>query len=182
MVTTLYTVGHGRRSMDELIALLTSVRIEQLVDVRANPHSARHPWFNKEPLQSELGEAGIGYRWFGQELGGRREQRHESRHVALRAKGLRAFADYMETTDFNHGTTMLLELVRLTTTAIMCAETSPANCHRGIISDYLTIREIRVLHLMGAESIQPHVLHRAVRNESGRPVYDQKMQRDLDLK
>ena len=51
---TLYSIGHGSRRAEELIALLTSAGVTTLVDVCAQPASARHPQFAMEPLRQAL--------------------------------------------------------------------------------------------------------------------------------
>ena len=68
----LYTLGHGNRSLDELVALKAETGIRGLVDVRSQPGSKRFPWFNKGSLERALEQAGIGYAWEGEALGGRR--------------------------------------------------------------------------------------------------------------
>jgi uncharacterized protein (DUF488 family) len=164
----------------DLIGILTRAGVRRLADIRAYPYSARHPWFNKEKLQSELERGNIEYRWLGQELGGRREQRPDSRHTALRP-GLRSFADYMETREFDDSVNVLQGMALHTPTAMMCAETNPAECHRSIIADYLTARGARVLHLIDEGPTQAHSMHRAARHESGRLIYDRRTQRDLEF-
>jgi uncharacterized protein (DUF488 family) len=181
MAITIFTIGHGRRSIDELLAILRNANIELLIDVRALPRSMRHPWFNKEPLHVALKRAGIRYEWLGAELGGRRKSQPGSRHTGLRAEGLRAYADYMETPHFEAGIEKLISRARHSRTTIMCAETAPKDCHRGLIADYLAMRGINVEHFLQSESTQPHILHRAVRYESGGLVYDKTTQRDLAL-
>lgn len=57
----LFTVGHGTRSLEELLAILRSAGVERLVDVRTAPGSRRHPQFNREALARSLEEAGIVY-------------------------------------------------------------------------------------------------------------------------
>ncbi|MDQ5820285.1 MAG: DUF488 domain-containing protein [Actinomycetota bacterium] len=39
------TIGHGRRSLDELVGLLREAEIETLIDVRRVPFSRRNPQF-----------------------------------------------------------------------------------------------------------------------------------------
>ena len=57
-----YTIGHGTRPLDELVAMLAAAGAQTLVDVRRFPGSRRNPQFNQGPLQGALAEAGIGYR------------------------------------------------------------------------------------------------------------------------
>src|SRR5262249_22830725 len=68
----IYTVGHGARSAEQLIAILKEAGIGTLVDVRAYPASRRHPQFSRQPLSASLEKAGIAYRWEGKALGGMR--------------------------------------------------------------------------------------------------------------
>jgi uncharacterized protein (DUF488 family) len=181
MSETLYTIGHSRRSIGELLEILKHAKIAQLVDVRAYPRSARHPWFNDAALRPTLEQTGIAYRWLGRELGGLRKQRPGSPHVALPAGGLRAFADYMEMPQFCRGVELLVEMAVRVPSAIMCAEASPEECHRGLLADYLLTCEIEVIHLIEIGETRTHTLHPAARIDSGRLVYDRTAQRGLVL-
>jgi len=181
MSRTIYTVGHGRRSSEELLEVLQRADVRQLVDVRAYPRSARHPWFNSGTLQPAVERTGIAYRWLGRELGGRREPKPASPHLALPAGGLRAFADYMATPEFARGVGILLEVAAQAPTAFMCAETSPMQCHRSLIADHLIARGIPVTHLLDVKETTMHTLHPAARNNAGRLVYDREAQRGLKL-
>jgi len=58
-MATLYTIGHSTRTIEELIAALQAHEIKTLVDIRAFPMSRRLPHFNRENLQTSLGDAGI---------------------------------------------------------------------------------------------------------------------------
>jgi uncharacterized protein (DUF488 family) len=54
----------------------------------------------------------------------------------------------------------------------MCSEAVWWRCHRRIISDYLLVREIPVLHIMAPHKIEPAVLTpNAHRLENGTLVY-----------
>ena len=61
--TTVWTVGHSTRSLDELVALLAHWRITAVADVRRFPGSRRYPYFASEALARSLPEHGIAYRW-----------------------------------------------------------------------------------------------------------------------
>ncbi len=56
-----FTIGHGRRPAEELVALLREAGAETLVDVRRFPGSRRNPQFNQARLAQTLGEVGMGY-------------------------------------------------------------------------------------------------------------------------
>jgi len=167
----LYTVGHGNRSLRELLDLLAAAAIETLVDVRRVPRSGRHPQFNEEALREGLAAAGIVYHWAGRQLGGRRKSRPDSPHRALEA-AFRGYADYMETDAFQRAAAQLVSLAMRGRVAALCAEREPDHCHRSLIADYLTLGGASVLHLVAPGETRPHRLNPALRLESVRPVYD----------
>jgi len=99
-MTTLYTIGHSTRTLDELIEALQPQSIQTLVDIRSFPMSRRLPHFNRESLEKALPEHGIRCLWM-KELGGRRKSiREDSPNIALRNDTFRNYADYMLTENF----------------------------------------------------------------------------------
>src|SRR5262245_52505027 len=136
--TAIWTVGHGNRPLEELVALLEQAGVVCLVDVRAYPASRRHPQFERNALERSLAAAGIRYVWEGKGLGGRRRPTAESPHVALRVPAFRAYADHMMTREFHDAIDRLTVIADVHPAAIMCAERLPWQCHRFLISDYLT--------------------------------------------
>src|SRR5439155_15488141 len=90
-----YTIGHGTRPLDELVAMLAGAGVQTLLDVRRFPGSRRNPQFNQGPLQGALAEAGIGYR-HAVELGGRlSDEPGEERFDCIRVPAFRAYAARM---------------------------------------------------------------------------------------
>jgi uncharacterized protein (DUF488 family) len=170
---TLYTVGHGTRRIEELLALLKHAGVSTLVDVRAQPRSQHNPQFNDDSLRAACERAGIVYHWAGRQLGGRRPPRPDSPHVALEA-GRRGFADYMDTEAFRKGAAQLQQLAARGSCAILCAERDPARCHRALIADYLTLRGMRVVHLLAPGASREHLLLPEARRESAALVYDRR--------
>lgn len=167
----LYTVGHGNRSGEELLALLASAAVTTLVDVRAQPHSSRFPHFCGEQLRKTLEDAGILYHWAGRQLGGRRSARPDSPHSAL-DPALRGYADYMESEAFSRAAAQLLNLAARAPTAILCAERLPGHCHRRLIADHLCLQGVRVIHLIEAGEQREHQLSVEARRESAQLIYD----------
>lgn len=180
-MTTVFTIGHGNRSIEELLALLKEVGIECLVDVRAYPASRRHPQFARESLKKSLADAGVRYVWEGKALGGRRTLEKNSFHVALKNPGFRAYAGHMATDEFRQALDTLVETGRGRRTAIMCAERLPWKCHRHLVSDSLVARGVRVLHLMSPGESRDHTLSRLARSDGERLVYDAGEQLGLKL-
>ena len=177
---TLYTVGHGTRQLDELIALLKQASVVTLVDVRAQPRSQHNPQFNDDALRAACERAGIVYHWAGRQLGGLRAPRPDSPHVALE-EGRRGFADHMDTEAFRKGASQLQQLAARGACAILCAERDPARCHRALIADYLTLQGLRVVHLITPGESREHLLSPEARRESAALVYDRQTTGRLDL-
>ncbi len=146
-MSTIYTIGHSTRTLEELVAALRAHEIGTLVDIRAFPMSRRLPHFNREPLELELSKQGIEYVWM-KELGGRRKKiRDDSPNIGLRNESFRNYADYMLTPQFAEAIGSLLQLAERSKTAIMCAERVYFQCHRMLVSDYLTAHGDMVLHI-----------------------------------
>jgi len=146
-MATIYTIGHSTRTLDELVAALQAHRIATLVDIRAFPMSRRLPHFNRESLEVELPKHGIAYVWM-KELGGRRRKmRDDSPNTGLRNDSFRNYADYMLTPEFEQAIARLLMVAEQSNTAIMCAERVYFQCHRMLVSDYLTAHGHVVLHI-----------------------------------
>ena len=167
----IWSVGHGARPIEDLIATLRGADIQCLADVRSQPGSRRHPQFGAQALESALGPAGITYVHLP-DLGGRRESRADSPHRALRVAAFRGYADHMSTPEFARGYERLTSLARESRTAFMCAETLWWRCHRRLIADRLTVDGWQVTHLFAPGKSEPHVLWDAARTEGGRLVYD----------
>lgn len=165
-MSTIYTIGHSTRTFDELAAALQAHGVSTLVDIRAFPMSRRMPHFNRESLEVELPKRVIRYVWM-KELGGHRKKiREDSPNTGLRNDSFRNYADYMLTPEFAAAVEKLLTIaeetrlaptlslkasgedgVRAGNTAYMCAERVYFQCHRMLVSDYLTAHGHTVLHI-----------------------------------
>lgn len=170
-MTTLYTIGHSTRSLEELISALQAHEIQRLVDIRSFPVSRRLPHFNRESLEQALPKAGIEYYWL-KELGGRRKRiRDDSPNVALRNPSFRNYADYMLTADFRRGISELLGLAQEAKTAYMCAERVYFHCHRMLVSDWLVGHGHEVLHIDAEGPVKAHKLTAEARLVGDEVIY-----------
>src|SRR5918999_798076 len=159
-MATVFTIGHGTRTTDELAKILGAAGVGRLMDVRRFPGSRRHPHFAQAALERDLPDRGIAYEWRGEHLGGRRSRKGGgSRHTALTNKAFQGYADYMDTAEFRAA------LGRLETDAaagpplaVMCAETLWWHCHRKMIADALTLGGVDVIHLVDERNHQKHRL------------------------
>lgn len=153
------TVGHSTRSLDELLALLEQHGCGLVVDVRSLPRSRRYPHFDQEALAASLADRGIGYRHCAP-LGGLRKPGppEGSVNTGLRNERFRAYADHMQTSEFEDALAGLIDLARSERCAILCAEAVPWRCHRSLIADALTARGCRVLHVIDENRASLHRL------------------------
>lgn len=164
-----YTIGHSNRTLAEFKELLGEFAVQMVVDVRAFPRSRSNPQFNIDSLPASLAECGIGYQHIA-ELGGRRHRAAgaaPSPNTFWTNQSFRNYADYATTEAFHLGMIRLLGLIGLHRCAVMCSESLWWRCHRRIISDYLLVRGIEVLHIMG-----PHKMSAAELTAHARPLAD----------
>src|SRR5437016_13162592 len=151
-----WTIGHSTRSIEDFISLLKKNEIKLLADVRSLPGSKRYPQFNREALAESLNAHGIRFEHFP-ELGGRRKPNADSRNTVWRNASFRGYVDYMETEQCHKGVERLLTLAgEAGPAAIMCAEAVWWRCHRSLISDFLKVRGIEVMHILNVDKVEPH--------------------------
>lgn len=167
---TIWTIGHSNHSLDELLAMLKSFKIELLADIRRFPGSKRYPQFNKEFLASEMPQKGIEYGHF-EDLGGRRPTKPDSENTAWRLAAFRGYADYMETEAFQNAIEQLTAQATQKRTAYMCSEAVWWSCHRALVSDYLKVRGWEVMHIMGEGKATEHPYTSAATIEHGKLSY-----------
>jgi uncharacterized protein (DUF488 family) len=130
---TVYGLGHGDRSSEDLLECLRSFDILVVADVRSYPSSRRHPRFDRDEMERAISAAGLVYRWLGRELGGYRPEGYEA---------------YMRTAPFRDGIERLSALARRDPTVFLCAERDPAGCHRRFIALELVARGFAVEHIV----------------------------------
>lgn len=151
----LNTIGHSTHPIESFLGLLSRHQIALLVDIRSYPSSKRWPQFNQGALRQSAERAGIAYRWL-KGLGGRRRSSGDSINDGWEHPAFRAYADYIASKE---GQSALDELIQIATSvpgAIMCSEGLWWQCHRRIVSDYLTTRGWEVVHIMPDGKPIPH--------------------------
>jgi uncharacterized protein (DUF488 family) len=165
------TIGHSTHPLEAFLGLCRAHGITHVVDVRRFPASRRHPHFSQAPLAAALAEAGIGYTWL-EGLGGRRKARKDTPHTAWRVEGFAAYADHMETAEFEAAMAEVLRLSADHRVAVMCAEARVDRCHRRLVSDGLLARGVEVRHITSKTRAVPHTLTPFARLEGTRVIYD----------
>jgi len=141
---TLYSIGHGNRSAEELTSLLKEYGIQYLIDVRSSPFSKFNPHFNQNALKFSVEKEGVKYVFMGDVLGGRPEDK-----TCYDDEGK---VDYeaIKTKDFfKQG----IERIKIAyekniKVALMCSESKPQECHRSkLIGEALRDENISIQHI-----------------------------------
>lgn len=158
-----FTIGHGRRPAEELLACLREARVATLVDVRRYPMSRRNPQFDQAALAESLAEAGIAYR-HAVELGGRRSNVPGEERFAC----LGSFAGYAAGMGAPEWQEALARALAEPDPCFMCAETQWQRCHRRLIAELLVARGRAVTHLIRPSEREAHRLHPEAEVRDGR--------------
>lgn len=173
-MSTIYTIGHSTHDLPDFAALLQASGIERLMDIRTVPRSRTNPQFNRDTLPDALTPYGIGYEHLAA-LGG---LRGKSKITPPDVNGFwendsfHHYADYALTDEFRLGLDMLIRRSQAQRCAIMCSEAVWWRCHRRIVSDYLLVRKIPVMHILGKGHVDAAALTRgAVIQADGTILY-----------
>lgn len=150
-MTTIFSIGHSRHTIEAFVALLQAHGIERLVDVRSHPTSKFSPQFGKAPLAERLAAQGIDYVFLGRELGGRPH--------GAEFYGPDGAVDYERRAgapEFQAGIERLAAACRELRTAMMCAEEDPGRCHRRrLVAPALQRAGLTVIHVRGDGRLEP---------------------------
>lgn len=150
MSRTLFTVGHSNHELEFFIDLVTTMRIDVIIDVRSNPTSAYVPHFNKPAISAELKENGIKYLHFGEEFGARRDSPQ-----LMKMNGKVDFEKVRAEPKFQEGVNRVIEGIdKGLRISLMCSEAEPFDCHRFVmISYHFSKLGIDVQHILKDKSL-----------------------------
>jgi len=168
---TLYTIGHSTLPLDDFLSVLHAHGIETLVDIRAFPASRRFPHFSKDSLTAALSPKGINYTWMPSLGGHRSKSLDDSPNIALRSRAFRNYADYMLSPAFERAARELVSIAATSRTAYMCAERDYRQCHRRLLSDWLSAQEYDVRHITDSSPTHEHEMTPDVRLEGDQLIY-----------
>ena len=121
----IYSVGYEGLTVPGLVERLRQNRIEELVDVRANPFS-RKPGFSKKRLAEALTAAGIAYR-------------HEPllgnafRDVDDFATAMGLMREHLAAGEPAEAVDRLVALAEHRRIAVLCLESDQRHCHRHVV-------------------------------------------------
>lgn len=117
---TVWTIGHGTRSAEELVSVICGAGVRTLVDVRRFPGSRHNPQFNQPAIRAVLEEGQIAYR-HAAELGGRLAgELGEDAFGCIRVAAFRSYAARMGTQGWQSA---LAEALEEPAPCFMCSET-----------------------------------------------------------
>jgi hypothetical protein len=143
--THLFTLGYEKRTIDSILSLLLEHGVSHVCDVRSNPVS-RNYGFSKNTFDRLCGHTGISYEHLPQ-LGIPSALRKRASSVADRP----ALLAHYRTEILPEQSTSVDYLVSLTTqvsTAIMCMEQLPEECHRSCLTHVVSRRTgLPIIHL-----------------------------------
>ena len=121
----IYSVGYEGLTVAGLVERLQQSRVEELVDVRANPYS-RRPGFSKKRLSESLAAAGIEYR-------------HEPllgnafREVEEFATAMDLMRAHLASGEPAEAVARLVALADGRRIAVLCLENDQRRCHRQVV-------------------------------------------------
>ena len=147
-----FTIGHSNHPADRFLRLLLSHRIEEVVDVRSSPRSRFNPQFNRRALHATLEEAGLGYAFMGDALGGR-----PTDPSCYDSDGRVQYDRLAETDAFKAAIRNVILRTGDRRLALMCSEQEPLHCHRALlIARVLTEDGLGVSHILPDGGLENH--------------------------
>ena len=146
----LFTVGHSNLDFLQFVKLLKDRSVDLLIDVRSQPRSSRFPQFSQPGFDKMIEDAGIGYLFLGEELGGRPDDAD-----AYRQDGVVDYRARRKSYAFQAGVERVWNELQRASCALLCAEEDPLECHRFLmICPELVRRGIRPLHIRKGSQIE----------------------------
>ena len=162
---TIYTIGHSTRTLDQFVDMLKTFEVDTVIDVRTVPRSRTNPQYNIDTLPDTLAESDINHQQIPA-LGGLRKKSKtvpDETNSFWINRSFHNYADYALSEEFEAGLNQLLELSKTHRCVLMCAEAVWWRCHRRIITDYLLLRNIEVIHIMDQGKSNTAVLNPAAK-------------------
>lgn len=133
MTTTIWTIGYGQRSFDDIERQIADLDISTIIDIRASRDDPRTPDYDYRRLEDLAAEAGIGYRWMGSTLG-------EESPVEI-----------------GMAVDNLIAIASASRTVVLCREPEPSQCRRStVIAPTLAAHGIAVIHILPGGTTRPH--------------------------
>jgi uncharacterized protein (DUF488 family) len=144
----LLTIGHSNHPSGHFLALLARHGVEVVADVRSRPYSRFVPQYRKQTLAGLLAEAGIGYLFLGEGLGGKPRRGEVAAPLDYAAR--------VREPAFQDGIAQLLAAVQQARVALLCRERDPIECHRlHLICRHLAPEQLDIRHILPDGRVEP---------------------------
>lgn len=169
-MSQIWTIGHSNHKIEDFISFLHNQQISCVIDIRSKPWSRIFKWFCRDDLKRRLHKVGIHYYWLGRSLGGRPDGKE-----FYDERGFLILERLKEAEWVDASIAKVIRLAERERVALMCAEQSALQCHRGfLIAPLLVARGVTVLHIDG-EKIRKHeemILEEKEREFKGRFIFE----------
>ena len=150
MQTTLYTIGHGNKTLEVFLEELRTFDIHYLIDVRSKPYSKYNPQYNKKSFEAVLKRENVKYVFLGKQLGGIPDD------PSCYTNDKVDYEKVKEKDIFKEGLArLLIAHEKKIKVAMMCSEGMPQYCHRTkLIGRELMKKGICINHILSKEKIK----------------------------
>lgn len=148
-ISTLYSIGHGHKTIEEFVAELNVYEIKYIIDVRSIPFSKWAQHFNQGVIETWLHQFGVTYSYMGDTIGGKLQN-----DSCYDREGYLDYKKMAEMPKFQEGLKRLVSANESGShIAIMCTETDPTLCHRSkLIGRELFFKNhINITHILEAD-------------------------------
>lgn len=149
----LHTIGHSNLSIGDLLHALKDHGVSYIVDVRSSPRSHRFPHFNRPELEDALRQAGIGYVYMGDRLGGKSAEADKQWKQGKVNPHL--VSDLSRSINWTEGIRTLALLLqerdaKQEAGCLLCSEGDANSCHRVLIAFDVanSLPELTVNHIL----------------------------------
>ncbi|MDR1783120.1 MAG: DUF488 domain-containing protein [Dysgonamonadaceae bacterium] len=148
---TVFSIGHGNKTIEEFVSELHSYGIRFLIDIRSKPYSKYSQHFSQQPLKAVVEREHIKYVYMGEKLGGL--PTHDSSCFTYDGK-----VDYDKLKEKDYFKEGLQRLISANSkgikVCIMCSESDPKMCHRSkLIGVELHKTGVELQHIIGISKI-----------------------------
>lgn len=133
--TTIHTLGHSNRTIEQFLGKLREYQIQVVVDVRSRPSSRWAPQFNRKTLEQTLSEHGVEFLFRGHNLGG-----------------------LDDNVEYDQAIEEVVELAKTMRIVLLCAEADYTKCHRyTMLTPDLDRHNVVIKHLIWDKNTQKPV-------------------------
>jgi uncharacterized protein (DUF488 family) len=142
-------MGYSSLRVEQFLGIIRRYDIRLVIDVRSSPYSKFSSQFNGENLEITLGKENVVYRFEGDALGARRKERKLQFE-----DGVVDFSKVRAEESFKQAIDSIVNDLKGSNVAIMCAEKDPFDCHRFVlVSKALVDKGIEVKHILSDGSV-----------------------------